>query len=182
MAVTLVQTAQAFYNPSTGRWLSRDPIEEQDGPNLYAFIHNNPANRVDKDGRSGWQFYGPWDHDYFDPKCPGPDETDALILGMAATLLTPVPGDEAIVGALIIKRLEKVLNSCKPCKNIRCQWKILHGPNHPWPAPGDPKRYAYRSHIHILCWDRVAKKKLIDKRFPFGPYYKQSGGHGGETW
>ena len=47
LAVTLVQTAQAFYNPSTGRWLNRDPIEELDGPNLYAFVHNNPANQLD---------------------------------------------------------------------------------------------------------------------------------------
>ena len=28
LAVTLVQNAQAFYNPSTGRWLNRDPIGE----------------------------------------------------------------------------------------------------------------------------------------------------------
>jgi len=47
LAVTLVQNAQAFYNPSTGRWLNRDPIEELDGPNLYAFVHNNPANQLD---------------------------------------------------------------------------------------------------------------------------------------
>lgn len=26
--------AQAFFNPSTGRWLSRDPIEERGGANL----------------------------------------------------------------------------------------------------------------------------------------------------
>src|SRR6266487_1220596 len=26
-----------YYNPSTGRWLSRDPIAERGGPNLYLF-------------------------------------------------------------------------------------------------------------------------------------------------
>ena len=31
----LPQTGQCFYNPSTGRWLSRDPIEESGGDNVY---------------------------------------------------------------------------------------------------------------------------------------------------
>ena len=29
-----VETARAFYNPTTGRWLSRDPIGEKGGNNL----------------------------------------------------------------------------------------------------------------------------------------------------
>jgi len=29
-----------YYNPSTGRWLSRDPIGELGGPNLYEFVGN----------------------------------------------------------------------------------------------------------------------------------------------
>lgn len=43
--------AQAFYNPSTGRWLSRDPIGEQGGRNLYGFVRNDPVQFVDTDGR-----------------------------------------------------------------------------------------------------------------------------------
>ena len=43
----LVQNAQAFYNPATGRWLNRDPVEEKGGRNLCGFVHNNPANRSD---------------------------------------------------------------------------------------------------------------------------------------
>ena len=39
--------AQAFYNPSTGRWLSRDPIGESGGLNLYAAAANTPENRYD---------------------------------------------------------------------------------------------------------------------------------------
>ncbi|MGI6346003.1 MAG: RHS repeat-associated core domain-containing protein [Limisphaerales bacterium] len=31
----------------SGRWLSRDPIEEQGGLNLYAFVNNDPVNRWD---------------------------------------------------------------------------------------------------------------------------------------
>jgi RHS repeat-associated protein len=36
-----------YYNPSTGRWLSRDPIGENAGKNLYGFIFNNLVNCVD---------------------------------------------------------------------------------------------------------------------------------------
>jgi hypothetical protein len=54
LSVTLVQNAQAFYNPSTGRWLSRDPIAEKGGNNLYAFVRNSSVQHFDKDGRVRW--------------------------------------------------------------------------------------------------------------------------------
>jgi RHS repeat-associated protein len=36
-----------YYNPSTGRWLSRDPIEEEGGLNLYGMVGNDPVNWID---------------------------------------------------------------------------------------------------------------------------------------
>jgi RHS repeat-associated protein len=33
-----------YYNPETGRWLNRDPIEEDGGFNLVSFGPNNPLN------------------------------------------------------------------------------------------------------------------------------------------
>lgn len=36
-----------YYNPSTGRWLSRDPIGEKGGVNLYGMVGNNPISRWD---------------------------------------------------------------------------------------------------------------------------------------
>ncbi len=63
--------AQAFYNPSTGRWLNRDPAGERtsDGPNVNAFARNNPIDRFDTDGRESW---GP----PFFPPPPPPPQTD----------------------------------------------------------------------------------------------------------
>ena len=40
----------AVYAPNEGRWLSRDPIEEQGGLNLYAFCENDSVNKVDRLG------------------------------------------------------------------------------------------------------------------------------------
>jgi RHS repeat-associated protein len=36
-----------FYNDTTGRWASRDPIEESGGVNLYAFNGNDGVDRLD---------------------------------------------------------------------------------------------------------------------------------------
>jgi len=42
-----------YYNPTIGRWLSRDPVEEDGGLNLYGFVASNPVSLVD--------FLGLWD-------------------------------------------------------------------------------------------------------------------------
>jgi RHS repeat-associated protein len=36
-----------YYNPSTGRWLSRDPVEETSCSNLYGFVANDSINQID---------------------------------------------------------------------------------------------------------------------------------------
>jgi DNA/RNA non-specific endonuclease len=36
-----------YYNPSTGRWLSRDPLGERGGVNVYGMVGNNAVNFTD---------------------------------------------------------------------------------------------------------------------------------------
>ena len=43
----LVYYNYRHYSPALGRWLSRDPIEEQGGVNLYAFTSNAPIVQID---------------------------------------------------------------------------------------------------------------------------------------
>jgi len=43
----LTTDAFAFYNPQTGHWLSRDPIGERGGANLYGFVRNVPPAHFD---------------------------------------------------------------------------------------------------------------------------------------
>ena len=55
-----------YYDAENGSWLSRDPIEEQGGLNLYGFVGNNVINSWDKLGLLGccsetkkyWQAHG----------------------------------------------------------------------------------------------------------------------------
>jgi len=42
------------YDPSLQRWLSRDPIGEMGGINLYGFVGNNPISGVDPFGLDSW--------------------------------------------------------------------------------------------------------------------------------
>lgn len=63
VAVTLLIVSDAhamrWYSPNTGRWLSRDPIQEEGGINLYAFVGNSPVNAIDLFGmytKSGTTF------------------------------------------------------------------------------------------------------------------------------
>ncbi|BBL59831.1 RHS repeat-associated core domain-containing protein [Methylomonas koyamae] len=41
------------YDPNTGHWLSRDPIAEDGGINLYTYVENNPTNVTDPTGEFG---------------------------------------------------------------------------------------------------------------------------------
>ena len=41
-----------YYHPYFGRWISRDPLEEEGGLNLYAFCENDPVNK--------WDYLGLW--------------------------------------------------------------------------------------------------------------------------
>ena len=43
-------TLYRAYNPELGMWLSRDPIAENGGINLYAYVGNNPINAWDPFG------------------------------------------------------------------------------------------------------------------------------------
>ncbi|MCF7761430.1 MAG: hypothetical protein K9M98_13100, partial [Cephaloticoccus sp.] len=52
-----------YYSPSLGRFIYRDPIEEQGGINLYSFVGNNAVNAwdylgMDSFGSTHWDAYG----------------------------------------------------------------------------------------------------------------------------
>lgn len=49
--VFLATSARGHYDPNVGRWLSRDPIAENGGLNLYCFVQNKPISAVDLLGK-----------------------------------------------------------------------------------------------------------------------------------
>jgi RHS repeat-associated protein len=51
-ATGLVYYGYRYYLPNLARWLTRDPIGEEGGVNLYGFVQNNPINLFDPWGLS----------------------------------------------------------------------------------------------------------------------------------
>ena len=52
----MVSYQRRFYRPDLGRWLNRDPIEEEGGENVYCFVENSPSLFVDFGGLHTFQF------------------------------------------------------------------------------------------------------------------------------
>ena len=77
-----------FYDPVTGRWPSRDPIEEIGGVNLYGFVENSPIGT--------WDLLGMLD--------PGTATVTVVtvVTPVAAPVAAPV-GVGALIGAVIGK-------------------------------------------------------------------------------
>jgi RHS repeat-associated protein len=50
----LIYFGRRYYSPSLGRWTTPDPQGLQDGPNLYAYLHNCPLNDFDLYGLWSW--------------------------------------------------------------------------------------------------------------------------------
>jgi RHS repeat-associated protein len=96
-----------FYNPSTGRWPIRDPIEEKGGINLYEFAGSDPIDRYDLLGlvevtqsSDGWDISG----DGWSAKV-GPDG------GSASHDITPINNQlvlYGLAGAYSVRGSQKV--------------------------------------------------------------------------
>jgi RHS repeat-associated protein len=100
------------YVPNSARWLSRDPVGESGGLNLYAYCFSNPINETDPEGlfvvSLGFLFY-----DYYQyQKTPcgnvvGLAMIAVDVLAIIADLFTGVGGDAAAVaihsGSVAIK-------------------------------------------------------------------------------
>lgn len=44
---SLIYFGRRYYDPSLGKWLTHDPLGLKAGPNLYAYVFNNPLRKID---------------------------------------------------------------------------------------------------------------------------------------
>jgi RHS repeat-associated protein len=84
-----------YYHPQTGRWINKDPIEEEGGLNLYGFVENDGLNFVDVSGLFKW----PWNKNTKNNKSSNNSQTnkhntcvaDPLSGSTTNTPATPAP-------------------------------------------------------------------------------------------
>jgi RHS repeat-associated protein len=109
-----------YYQPSTGRWLSKDPIEEAGGVNLYGFLGNSAVHAVDRLGldllapspvKPGYLNAGPRPF----PKPPGVTGALGAIAEGAGLFftLTNSMGDATISGREESAMMQKLCEKCK---------------------------------------------------------------------
>jgi RHS repeat-associated protein len=67
-----------FYNPSDGRWPSRDPIREDGGVNLYALVSNDPCGKLDLLGKYEIDFHFYAIYYLFCAKCYSPEDAQTV--------------------------------------------------------------------------------------------------------
>jgi RHS repeat-associated protein len=77
-----------YYNASTGKWPSRDPIGEKGGPNLYAFVRNDSIGKIDRLGTNATDLWN---------KMNGRQIPKATGLTAGGSLIAKIPGLSGIV-------------------------------------------------------------------------------------
>jgi len=52
----LINFGRRYYDPTLGKWLTQDPLGLKAGPNLYAYVVNNPMTKIDLYGLFAVEF------------------------------------------------------------------------------------------------------------------------------
>jgi RHS repeat-associated protein len=172
-----------YYNPSTGRWLSRDPIEElgsrllqvttespreQERVNLYGFCLNNPIMYVDKDGRVVPVII-------IGGAILTAEEAAALAATIGAAICASDPACLQAVQNMIGSVVGAVSGAVDTLCKVRCRFGN-HPPHHSWTRPRwgiPPWKQCWFNHIQINCWlQGVSGSNFLELRLPYGPCYK----------
>ncbi|CDR34447.1 RHS repeat-associated core domain-containing protein [Criblamydia sequanensis] len=53
----LIFFGRRYYDPEEGRWITKDPLGDYDGPNLYAYVKNQPLTIFDAYGYFGEYYF-----------------------------------------------------------------------------------------------------------------------------
>lgn len=178
--LSVTHEALAFYNPQTGRWLSRDPVDERGGENLSSFSANNAIDFWDLNGLTAIEFWS-WGKAYFDgPWWPGQvsykksesgfkRSSDAYFNAVGIEVVKCPSGicnstDDGGENSSNIKAF--VINRCKDSIRVACTCKIhWFGINY---SPGRNGRKGFLVKGRVL--GHSFTKEYLSKAQPDGSY------------
>lgn len=110
-----------WYSVALRRWISRDPLGEDGGINLYSFCENDPVNKFDPNGCIPLDTIWDIGNIIYDI-CVGDDV--ALAADTAALMLPYVPaGSTKLVKAARLSNVKKI---CPGAKKIEVTYKYVH--------------------------------------------------------
>ena len=165
----IIFTAQAHavmyqarpYDPNMGRWLSRDPIGEEGGANLYGFVNNSPVKSFDVLGLLDYSLKITLE--YVDPNPPDMRSSgDASALGSILSFechLCKGTQEFGIKFALEARILMRVRNYAAAIKDMN-EFRYVH------PQTVAGKEYAGRDYVvaHERAHAARMKKDINDVR------------------
>ena len=156
-----------FYSPRIARWLTRDPIEEEGGLNLYVVCNNDTLNKYDPNGCIPLDTVWDLGNIVYDI-CVG--DNLALAADTAALMVPYVPaGASKLVKAAQLSKVKKI---CPGVKRIKVTYEYLptmeYGFKHtirPGTAMGDRwiKMTRNGSAVFRPGWGDKEIKSLIDE-------------------
>ena len=132
--LALVYYNYRYYHPADGRWINRDPIAEEGGWNLYAFLGNSPIDSFDINGQNAMARAVPFAAGAaaVDGPLPIGDVIGAIVIVSAGAydLSQPGPGTGNCT-RLFHGMLQSAVNAAKietallgKCKDADCCWLL----------------------------------------------------------
>jgi RHS repeat-associated protein len=100
-----------YYHPQTGRWINRDPIEEEGGANLFGFVGNDGVDNIDLLGLiintyDGLDFWESVDHFYTGKGAPVTVNFSSVDPGWEIADIIEVKPCDKLAGLLSYKKLQ----------------------------------------------------------------------------
>lgn len=153
-------------NPADGRWINRDPIQEQDGWNLYGFIKNHVQTNIDF---LGMVSSSPLDPAFTHP--PVPDrvgQNRGIKLSYFACKRKLDKLEDKAIKELLTQKVTHIPSDFKPnseceesCQCVRSLTIIMHG-EEPWIRKNDIN---VRAHWGEMFLTENANKTEISDMF-----------------
>jgi RHS repeat-associated protein len=177
-----------YYSASTGRWLSRDPIEERGGQNLHNFLGNNPIAACDRLGLAyGNPPTGPNGPEPPPRVCPlciclsvglNPGDTVSTIFSAKP----PFPGSPAPATLLLGVQVPYRITVLGDPKGCRCKYRDAGFVRGTLGGLSQQVNYGKPQDTHYIpCQDGIdvpgiiAGVGLVDRTFPYSLDYAWSG-------
>jgi RHS repeat-associated protein len=103
-----------FYVPLLGRWINRDPIEEEGGANLYIFAGNRPTNITDYLGLKNVTEYASRCSVTFQCSCGNGDPCGGATVEGFGLGISPAEAEAQAVRE-VVARIDKEYGDGDPC-------------------------------------------------------------------